>query len=121
VIRLFVYGTLKRGFSNAPELRDAAYEGPATAPGYALYVLSGYPAMTSSADGAVRGELYSVSRALLKTLDDFEEVPDRYRRETIKLDDGTFADAYLVPPDRVRGLVSVPGGEFVELGRDRNA
>jgi gamma-glutamylaminecyclotransferase len=43
---IFVYGTLKRGFSNHHHLDGQAFLGAArTAPGYALYALAEYPGM----------------------------------------------------------------------------
>lgn len=113
--RVFVYGTLKRGFSNAAYLADAVFETTAvTAHGYSLHIVSGYPALSRSGEGVVYGELYSVSDERLQKLDDFEGVPDEYQREVIELADGTRAEAYLVPAERVRGAVRIGGGKFFE-------
>jgi gamma-glutamylcyclotransferase (GGCT)/AIG2-like uncharacterized protein YtfP len=112
---LFVYGTLKRGFSNASELAGAAFaRKAATATGYGLFSVSGYPALARRGDGVVHGELYVVSDAQLARLDVFEEVPHRYRRESIVLDDGSHAEAYVVPADRVDGFTRISSGEFSE-------
>jgi len=111
--RIFVYGTLKRGFSNAVHLADAVFEGPAvTAHGYALHIVSGYPALSRSESGVVHGELYQVSADHLQRLDDFEGVPEAYLREVITLGDGSEAHAYVVSAERVCGLVRIEGGRF---------
>src|SRR5262249_9113471 len=95
--RLFVYGTLKRGFSNAANLPGAAFEGTgATTPGYELYLVAGYPALVRSNQGVVRGELYAVSDEHLRRLDAFEDVPNWYQREAIMLADGREAQAYVM-------------------------
>jgi gamma-glutamylcyclotransferase (GGCT)/AIG2-like uncharacterized protein YtfP len=111
--RIFVYGTLKRGLSNAAQLDGAVFERAAvTASGYALSVVSGYPAMARSEAGVVHGELYVVSDEHLRRLDEFEGVPEWYQREVITLDDGTEAEAYVVAHGRVQGLPRIPGGSF---------
>ena len=118
--RLFVYGTLKRGFSNAAKLEGAVFEGRVvTRRGYALHLVSGYPALTTSEDGVVSGELYSVTDEHLVELDAFEVVPHRYQREAIVLSDGSKAQAYVVAESVVRGSATIGGGEFLEATVDR--
>jgi gamma-glutamylaminecyclotransferase len=86
---LFVYGTLKRGLSNHHFLAGQSYIGDArTAPGYALYELSGYPGMVPepwNPDG-VTGEVWSVDDACLAHLDELEGTEQGlYRRELVPL------------------------------------
>lgn len=115
MVRLFVYGTLKRGFSNAARLDGAAFERRAsTSPGYAIYMVMGYPALVTASAGVVHGELYGVSDEHIALLDAFEEVPHRYRRETIVLDDGTCADAYVGTTMAGSGHPMIDGGRFRE-------
>jgi gamma-glutamylcyclotransferase (GGCT)/AIG2-like uncharacterized protein YtfP len=112
---IFVYGTLKRGLSNAAQLDGAVFERvAATASGYALHMVSGYPAMSRSETGVVHGELYIVSDEHLRRLDEFEGVPEWYQREVIALGDGTEAEAYVVAVGRVQGLPPIVGGMFSE-------
>jgi gamma-glutamylcyclotransferase (GGCT)/AIG2-like uncharacterized protein YtfP len=111
--RIFVYGTLKRGFSNAVQLEGAAFERTAaTANGYLLHMVSGYPAMSRSDVGVVHGELYGVTDDQLRYLDEFEGAPEAYQREAIRLEDGTEAQAYVVSAERVHGLVPIDEGRF---------
>ncbi len=116
---LFVYGTLKQGYSNhghlAGQTRVAAAR---TVPGYRLYDLGGYPglvAVPTDAEGVV-GEVWSVDADALRQLDHFEGVHEGlYRREPIRLL-APFAeqpvDAYL-PAKPIRGHPEV-GAEWIE-------
>jgi gamma-glutamylcyclotransferase (GGCT)/AIG2-like uncharacterized protein YtfP len=112
-VRLFVYGTLKRGFAREDLMAGAVFEGSATTQrGYALHDLGAYPALVSAVDGAVLGEVYRVDPEHLEQLDRYEGCPDLYRRESILLSDGSRADAYLMSAAQVRGHPRIDGGEF---------
>jgi gamma-glutamylaminecyclotransferase len=85
-VRLFVYGSLKRGGLHHDELGGAPFLGEAqTEPGYVLTQLGSYwallPAPESSA--VVSGELFEVAAPRLTALDDFEG--DAYARGTVRL------------------------------------
>ncbi len=114
--RLFVYGSLQRGCSNAGLLEGAACLGPgSTADGHALVLYhDGFPALyrDQSGRGRVRGELYVVGSALLIELDAFEDVPDLYQREEIELADGSTAQAYIVTAEVASQFVAVQGGSW---------
>lgn len=69
--RVFVYGTLRRGGSNAFRMDGADFVGPATVGG-ALYRISWYPGLVLDGDGRVSGEVYRVGPELLRALDEFE-------------------------------------------------
>lgn len=77
-VRLFVYGTLKRGGRFHDELRGAPFLGEATTgPGYALVRLGDYLALieqpaSGPAGEGVTGELFEVPEAILPALDEFE-------------------------------------------------
>ena len=95
--RLFVYGTLKRGFPAAHILRDATFESLAiTADGFALYDMGAYPALVRASSGIVRGESFALPRELLAVLDEYEGVPDLYERQLVTLSDGREAEAYVI-------------------------
>ena len=113
--RVFVYGTLKEGLSNAAKLDGAAFERAAvTVNGFVLHMVEGYPAMSRAAEGVVHGELYTVSEEHLARLDVFEGVPEWYQREVIELEDGTRADAYVLPTERIGQAPRIAGGRFRE-------
>lgn len=116
---LFVYGTLKQGYSNHGHLAGQTRVGTArTVPGYRLYDLGGYPGLVSfpTDTAGVVGEVWSVDADALARLDHFEGVHEGlYRREPIRLM-APFADrsvdAYL-PAKPTRGHPEV-GAEWIE-------
>jgi gamma-glutamylcyclotransferase (GGCT)/AIG2-like uncharacterized protein YtfP len=93
--RVFVYGSLMRGETNAGQMRGRFVDERRTSPGFALHDLGAYPCMVRGA-GVVHGELWEVSLGQLRRLDRFEDHPRLYRRELISLDDGSRAFAYLM-------------------------
>jgi gamma-glutamylcyclotransferase (GGCT)/AIG2-like uncharacterized protein YtfP len=112
-VRLFVYGTLKRGFPRDDLMSGSVFEGNATTQrGYALHDLGDYPALVVAADGTVHGEVYWVDRKHLEKLDRYEGCPDLYRRQSILLSDGSRSEAYVMSAARVRGCPRIDGGEF---------
>jgi gamma-glutamylcyclotransferase (GGCT)/AIG2-like uncharacterized protein YtfP len=71
---VFVYGTLRRGGSNAFRMKDAEFVGAATVRGV-LYSISWYPGLViDGSAGAVTGDLYLVDPELLRELDAFEGI-----------------------------------------------
>src|SRR5438477_11415216 len=92
--RLFVYGTLKRGFPGEAHMNGSRFEGPATTGrGYALYDLGRYPAVVVIGQGTVTGEVYWVTREHLARLDEYEGCPSDYARESLVLAAGSLAEA----------------------------
>lgn len=87
--RLFVYGTLKRGYKNHHLLAGQTYVGEArTVPGYRLHDLGDFPGMIAdSTDTAgVTGEIWTVNATALARLDAFEGVHEGlYTRSLIAL------------------------------------
>lgn len=83
---VFVYGTLKQGFSNHHFLANANFLGNAlTCKSYALYC-SGLPfVIRDQAVSRIFGEAYSVDGVTLKALDCLEGHPSCYRREQIQI------------------------------------
>ncbi len=107
--RLFVYGTLKRGFPGQAHMHGSRFEGCATTGlGYALYDLGPYPALVVAGRGTVTGELHWITAEHLARLDHYEG--SDYARESIVLADGSRAEAYLMPLEHVVGSPCIPGG-----------
>jgi gamma-glutamylcyclotransferase (GGCT)/AIG2-like uncharacterized protein YtfP len=98
---VFVYGTLKRGDCRHRFMAGSKFVGlAATASGYRLFHLGEYPAMVQDpAGGQIEGEVFEVSDATLRRLDEVEGVADtRYVRKPIPLVDrfaGMTVEAYL--------------------------
>lgn len=102
MIRLFIYGTLKRNGSNHAQLAGQQFLGVAqTEPGYTLYSLGDYPGMVVQPTDrhGVSGEIWAVDAAALARLDEFEGVPEGlYRREPVRLlppNANTYVEAFI--------------------------
>ena len=91
--RIFVYGTLKRGWPLSRLLDGQRFLGVAwTAPRYRMVNLGEYPGLIDATDGegrSIEGELWEVDTRCLSALDEAEGVPEaEYERRpiVIKLD-----------------------------------
>jgi gamma-glutamylcyclotransferase (GGCT)/AIG2-like uncharacterized protein YtfP len=87
-IKVFVYGTLKKGYSNEMFLRGAKFLGKATTVNKWLMVGKGasYPFVLGRHEKKgkqIKGEIYSVDRNTLINLDMLEGVPTLYKRAKI--------------------------------------
>jgi gamma-glutamylcyclotransferase (GGCT)/AIG2-like uncharacterized protein YtfP len=113
VHRIFVYGTLMKGEHHHDQLAGAEFLGPCeTRAEYELVQIDYFPAMLKDGNIRVIGELYAVDDATLERLDQLEEVPHYYVRERVELADGSHADTYLMPRDRIAGASPIPSGYF---------
>jgi gamma-glutamylaminecyclotransferase len=80
--KLFVYGTLKKGFRNHRLLEGAKYLCDGFLSGYGMHSMGAYPAIRPSSDApGVHGELYEITDDMLPSLDRLEGVPHLYTRE----------------------------------------
>ena len=128
--RVFVYGTLKRGFCNHALLDEAEFIGEATtverfgfylgADDYAPEVeeipyLCRQPKAANEAM-AVHGEVWEISPATLWQLDRLEGHPDWYQRENIQVRMDSEAivtvQAYLRPGSPSAAYRPIEGGCF---------
>ncbi len=72
---VFVYGTLRRGGSNAFRMESAVFLGTARVEGE-LHAITWYPGLTLKPGGGwVIGELYGVGPEQMRMLDEFEGLP----------------------------------------------
>jgi gamma-glutamylcyclotransferase (GGCT)/AIG2-like uncharacterized protein YtfP len=94
---LFVYGTLKDGFSRSSALKDQRYIGTAkTTKEYGMYAHGGFPALVDNqlaatsnveAKNSIYGELYEVDDNCLIALDKIEGVEfDLFGRKIVNLE-----------------------------------
>jgi gamma-glutamylcyclotransferase (GGCT)/AIG2-like uncharacterized protein YtfP len=99
-LKLFVYGTLKRGESN--DISDVALflKPMRTASQFQLLDFEEYPGMTYG-NSSVEGDLFEVSLRELWKIDDFEDCPKLFLRRTILLEDESLAEAYLISPQHI--------------------
>ncbi len=113
--RVFVYGTLKRGYGNHRllELGRARFLGRDKIEG-AMHNYGSFPAVTLGQPGTVHGEVYEVSAATLERLDRLEGTPSFYQRTRVSMSTGENAWAYVMNPERVAGKRRVPSGHWEE-------
>jgi gamma-glutamylaminecyclotransferase len=111
-MKVFVYGSLKRGEGNHAVLGSARFVREATTePRFTVVAQETYPAMIEGGTTAVHGEVFEIDEPMLAALDAFEGHPDYYRRITLALDDGSEAFAY------VRNHADVAGRQPIISGR----
>ena len=113
-VKLFVYGTLRRN-EHANDLlgADAAFLNSAeTLPNYSLFQIDCYPGLVEGGHTSVQGELWSISESEWPRLDEYEGVPEDYKREVIKLTDGSEAYAYIFIGD-LGSAVQIDSGDWM--------
>lgn len=74
--QIAVYGTLKRGFSNAHWLEGAEFVGGDRLHDITLYDLGPYPAAVEEPSEGIDVEVYRVSSRLLKAVDRLEDADE---------------------------------------------
>jgi len=84
---VFVYGTLRSDHSNHHLLKDANCYGVGnTVEKYSMYLISGYPYVTSfESRYPIVGELYGIDASTLSILDKMEGHPRHYERKEISV------------------------------------
>lgn len=100
--KLFVYGSLKRGFKQHDRhMRTARFicVAQTAEPVFSLVAVcdsdadNPYPGMMTGGAYHIKGELYEIDDALLKRLDEYEG--EGYQRIEIALDNGDSAQTYV--------------------------
>jgi gamma-glutamylcyclotransferase (GGCT)/AIG2-like uncharacterized protein YtfP len=109
VNRVFVYGTLKRGQRNFHYLQAAEFVGSfSTESIFSMYAFDAYPAVCEQGRHAIHGEVYQVSDAQFRSLDQLEWYPEFYQRIVIPT---YYGDAwmYVVKAELCQGKEMIPG------------
>ena len=118
---VFVYGTLRRGDDNdITRLQPAPrFVGDACVLG-TLYHLGRYPGLVLQGATPVKGEVYAVTPALERVLDEIEEIypqqTDEYFKRVIPVSlHGTSVECivYEINPVYINGKPVLPGGDWV--------
>lgn len=84
-MRVFVYGTLKRGYGNNRLLDKAKFAGEHILPGYKLYN-AGFPVARESIGDFCKGEIFEIAdddKSTLRNLDYLEGEGRMYNRVSI--------------------------------------
>lgn len=117
-LRLFAYGSLMNGERDHALLASATLLGPArTRAEFHLVDLGIYAALVPGGELSVVGELYVIERKACFAIDVSKQCPILFERTAITLEDGSSADAYVMPEERVRGKRRLKVGSW----RDRFA
>ena len=118
-IPVFVYGTLRRGGSNAHRLGGDRFLGRATTSGH-LFRVDWYPALVlDPLGGRVTGELHRTDDDQLVHLDEYEG-PEYVRRlHLVQPDDGPPVTAWIWEWIRpTTGLARIPSGDWFDVRPD---
>lgn len=111
MIRVFVYGTLRRGGRANRLLSGARFVAEATTdPAFELVDMGPYPGLVAGGSVAVRGEIWEIPIDLLAELDAYEG--EEYARIAIRLSDGTEAQAWVMHPHHAAGRARITSGEW---------
>ncbi|MCK8515659.1 gamma-glutamylcyclotransferase [Methylonatrum kenyense] len=83
-VRVFVYGTLRKGQANHGQLRSAEFLGRhRTEPEFRMLDLGPYPGVARGGRTAITGEVYAINQTILVRLDRLEDYPQTYDRERL--------------------------------------
>lgn len=87
MVKVFVYGSLKKGFHNSELIEDGTFIGEFKTKDYfKMLDLGSYPAVYFDEKGfRVTGELYEIDDDILRQLDYLEGYPNFYDRQEIEL------------------------------------
>ena len=95
---LFTYGSLKHGQEAHHLLSQAKRHPDGILDGFEFTHKEGYP-LIRQGQGSIKGEVYEISCDNWSVLDDWEGVPNLYKRTTIKLRDGRITWVYIGASD----------------------
>lgn len=85
---IFVYGTLMSGQRAHHILEGCTLLGTWLLQDYAMYNLGNYPGIVEKEGKCVIGEVYTIPKALLIPMDEYEEEGSLYHRRTVTVTKG---------------------------------
>lgn len=85
--RVFVYGTLKRGFGNHRLLEGSTFVDEAITKGE-MRSLGGFPGVTLHGNQQIHGEIYAVDDETMERCDRLEGHPRWYNRQIVETSKG---------------------------------
>ena len=110
--RLFVYGALLSGEPGHAALEGLAPTAIKTAVGYSLVEAGPLAALVEEGDGAVVGEVYELEREAFMRVTRQEAHAGLFDLATVRLEDGSTAQTFLLAVDRARGKRRIKGGDW---------
>ena len=114
---VFVYGTLKEGFSNhhvLGEMRKLIGEATTVASTFSMLDLGAFPAVSLEGGTTIKGEVYSIPN--LKRVDSLEGYPHFYNRMEVETTMGSAWMYFVKDGDYPMNEV-IPSGEWVKNKR----
>lgn len=106
---LFVYGSLKKDFSNHHLLNKAGFiKTCKTKDKFTMLDFGEYPALIEKPSYTIEGELYEIDDNDLKTqkeIDELEEYPALYDKKIIQLDSDELAFMYYIKDNIINNIV----------------
>lgn len=82
-MKVFVYGSLKKGFHNNCVLGDSEFVCTDIVTGYSLVDLGSFPMALPDPNGYIIGEVYYITPETLEALDRLESEGSFYKRELV--------------------------------------
>ena len=111
--KVFVYGSLRKGFGLSPVLSSSDYiETVKTKPKYTMYSLGAFPCIVKGGKTAIVGEIYSVSEEVERRLDMIEGVPQLYQKGKVEIDGYDNVIAYFMKKNKVNTLNVIETGDW---------
>ena len=111
--QVFVYGRMKKGGAAHENLSGARALGEVvTAAQYELVDLGGFPGLVTGGSTAIQGELYAVDGPTLANIDELEDHPETFHRDTVVLEDGREVIGYVLPISQALGFPRVESGAW---------
>ena len=106
-MKLFTYGTLKKGHYNNYLLNGAEYLGSSKIKGYQCINSPGFPYAIKAKDDSsiIIGDVFEIERHHLSTTDRLEGYPIHYNRSEVETDYGTAWIYYITKDRYIDGLV----------------
>ena len=121
-MRVFVYGTLRKGGENHHFLVDSKYLGEEEISGFKMFNIHGfYPAAVPSIQNStIKGEVYEIDGYTLQKLDHLEGCPHLYKRITVATTEGP-AEIYVWNglPDLLDN--QIVSGDWFDVAKHKSA
>lgn len=83
-MKVFVYGTLKKGYHNHFMLKDSKFMGTGVIDDHTLIDSPYYPYAIERKGSEVFGQVYKVTKETMKRLDMLEGYPEYYNKKKVK-------------------------------------
>lgn len=102
-MKVFVYGSLKRGFGNHGllEWSDFIATTRTKSKSFGMVSLTAFPAVYEGGNCSIEGELYEVDSTTLFFLDMLEGNGEFYERQVVELESGDSAWMYCIVPGTI--------------------